>query len=204
MKFPEHVALSYLVAQLGAQQEYGLPGTLLVLIAGNLPDVDTLTLLGGWRFYRTYHRIVGHGLPVTLLGPALLAAGASVLGLGAFWPLWAWLQLALLVHLATDVCFYRWPVQLLWPVSRKGFGLGLVRWNDLVPTLVLYIFSVAALLWPGHGFAIGLAGLACFVAYLFWRAWQPPAQEGWRGWLTGLWAPHAAPFWRWLTGDFVT
>jgi hypothetical protein len=56
--------------------------------------VDTLTLLGGWRFYRTYHRIVGHGLPVTLLGPALLAAGAYVLGLGAFWPLWGWLQLA--------------------------------------------------------------------------------------------------------------
>src|SRR5262249_40425832 len=69
MKFPEHVALSFLIAQFGVQEEYGAVGTVLVLVAGNLPDIDTLTLLGGWRFYRTYHRIVGHGLPVTIGGP---------------------------------------------------------------------------------------------------------------------------------------
>jgi hypothetical protein len=32
----------------------------------------------------------------------------------------------------------------------------------------------------------------------------PRPQHGWRGWLTGGWAPRAAPFWRWCTGDFIT
>jgi hypothetical protein len=204
MKFPEHITLSFLIAQLGVQQHYGTPGTLLVIAAGNLPDLDTLTLLGGWRFYRTYHRIVGHGLPVTLVGPALLAALGAGLGLGPILPLWGWLQVALAFHLLTDVCFYRWPVQLLWPLSARGLGLGLVRWNDLVPTLVLYAATAAALVWRSEEFAVAVAGLIAFLAYLSWRAWRPEPEEGWALWLTGGWALESARPWRWLTGDFMT
>src|SRR5262249_4085384 len=138
MKIPEHVALSYLLAQLGVQHQYGPWGTALVIAAGCLPDLDGLTILAGWRYYRTYHRIVGHGLPVALLGPAALAAVASVSGLGPMWPLWGWLQVSLLAHLFVDVCYYRWPVRLLWPVSDRGWGFGLLSWNDLVPTVTLY------------------------------------------------------------------
>ncbi len=86
MKVPEHVALSYLIAQLGVQPQYGL------------------TVLAGWRYYRKYHRTLGHGLPVTLLGASALAAvGSFVLALGPFWPLWGWLQVSLLAHLFVDV-----------------------------------------------------------------------------------------------------
>jgi hypothetical protein len=204
MKFPEHVTLSFLIAQLGVQQQYGPVGTLLVIGAGNLPDLDTLTLLGGWRLYRRYHRIVGHGLPVTLAGPALVAAVASGLGLGPFWPLWGWLQVALAAHLFTDVCFYRWPVQLLWPVSERAWGFGLIRWNDLVPTLVLYTATAAALIWREQAVAVALAGLTLFFGYLGWRAWRPEPVEGWAAWLTGGWALETARPWRWLTGDFMT
>ncbi len=49
MKLPEHVAFSALLAQLGAQQDYGPTGTALVIAAGLLPDLDGLTILGGWR-----------------------------------------------------------------------------------------------------------------------------------------------------------
>src|SRR5258708_6199946 len=115
MKIPEHLALSFLLAQFGVQQEYGTAGTTLMLVAGMLPDLDGVSILGGWTCHRKYHRVLGHGLPVTLLGPAALAlAGSWLLGGGLL--LWAWLQLSLLVHLTTDCLFYRWPAQVLWPL----------------------------------------------------------------------------------------
>jgi membrane-bound metal-dependent hydrolase YbcI (DUF457 family) len=205
MKFPEHLTLSYLIAQFGIQQQYGTAGTILVLAAGNLPDLDGLTLFAGQRVYRNYHRVLGHGLPITLAGPFVLAwLGSRFLNLGAFWPLWAWLQIALLAHLLTDVCFYRWPVQLLWPLSRQGWGYGLVRWNDLIPTLILYSATVLAFLLPAFATLIAVAGIGIFALYLGWRAWWPWPYWGWAAWITGSWAPRAAPFWRWLTGDFIT
>jgi membrane-bound metal-dependent hydrolase YbcI (DUF457 family) len=204
MKFPEHLSLSFLLAQLGVQQQYGPGGTLLMLAAGNLPDLDTVTLFMGWRIYRTYHRVVGHGLPVTLVGPALLALlGSYGLGLGPFLPLWAWLQFALLTHLLTDVLFYRWPVKLLWPFSERAWAVGLLTWNDLVPTLLLYVATAVALGWPSAAAASAAAGVGGLALYLGWRALRPRPKEGWAAWLTGGWADEAAPFWRWLTGDFI-
>jgi membrane-bound metal-dependent hydrolase YbcI (DUF457 family) len=204
MKIPEHLALSYLLAQLGPQQEYGLAGTGLMLAAGMLPDLDGLSVLGGWRCHGTYHRVVGHGLPVTLAGPALLAgAGAWLLSV-AFWPLWGWLQLGLLAHLLTDVLFYRWPVQFLWPLSRRGLGWGLVGWNDLVPTLLLYGATACAVAWPAAAPTIAWAGMAALALYLGWRASRPRPYAGWAAWLTGGWARRTSRVWRWLTGDFIT
>jgi inner membrane protein len=201
MKLPEHVTASFLLAQLGVQERYGPAGTLLMVAAGLLPDLDGLTILAGWRTYRTYHRTLGHGLVVTALGPLLLAAAS---GLEPFLPLWAWLQASLVLHVFTDVCFYRWPVQLLWPLSRRGWGFGLVGWNDLVPTLALYGASVAVLVWPAHGVAFATVGIAALFYYLAWRAWRPPSRGGLSAWLAGGWAAEWPRFWRWLTGDFVT
>jgi membrane-bound metal-dependent hydrolase YbcI (DUF457 family) len=204
MKFPEHVSFSFLLAQLGVQPHYGLAGTALMVLAGNLPDLDTLTLLGGPQIYRKYHRILGHGLPVALAAPTILALlGSHILMLGPFLPLWCWFQVALLAHLAADVCFYRWPVQVLWPLSTRGWGIGLVRWNDLVPTLVLYGGTVLALLRPDFAPAFAAASIGGFVLYLGWRAWWPWPHWGWSAWITGSWALDAAPVWRWLTGDFL-
>src|SRR5262245_28887257 len=159
MKIPEHLALSFLVSQLSVQQEYGWAGTGLVLLAGFLPDLDGVTLLAGWRVYRRYHRMLGHGILVTLAGPALLALLGTLGGIGPFWPLWGWLQASLLAHLATDVLFYGWPVQLLWPFSKRAWGFGLVRWNDLVPTLLLYVCSVIALFIPTAAMGAAVAGV---------------------------------------------
>jgi membrane-bound metal-dependent hydrolase YbcI (DUF457 family) len=205
MKPSEHVAFSFLLAQFWVQPHCGATGTVLMIVAGNLPDLDGVTFLAGRSIYRQYHRVVGHGLPVTLAGPALLAwLGTAALGLQPFWLLWAWLQASLLAHLFADVVFYRWPVQLLWPLTCWGWGGGLIHWNDLLPTLILYAGAMGCLIPPRGELTSATAGLAAFSLYLGWRAWRPRSRWGWSAWLTGDWAVHHARFWRWLTGDFVT
>lgn len=176
-----------------------------MLLAGCLPDLDGIGFIFGWRFYRTYHRILGHGLPMTLAGPALLAVlGWRLFDLDPVLPLWGWLQAALLAHLFTDVAFYRWPAQLLWPLSRRGFAIGLVAWNDLVPTLLLYGGACVTILFPEAAIPGALTALGGLLVYLAWRLHHPRALSGWSAWLTGDWARGSAPFWRWLTGDFIT
>jgi hypothetical protein len=205
MKVPEHVALSFLLAQFGVQQELGWPGTALVIAAGCLPDLDGIGIIGGWRFYRKYHRILGHGLPMTLLGPLALAwIGSGVLDIGPFLLLWPWLQVSLLLHLLTDVCFYCWPVQLAWPLSERGWAGGLLTWNDLVPTIVLYGGAVSILVWPEKRVWIALASFLATTCYLGWRALRPERDSAWEAWLVGGWAERSPRFCRWLTGDFVT
>jgi membrane-bound metal-dependent hydrolase YbcI (DUF457 family) len=205
MKVPEHLALSFLMAQLGMQQQYGPGGTALMMLAGFLPDLDAVTAVSGWDVYRRWHRKLGHGLPITLLGPAALALlGTFVLGLGPLGPLWLWLQAALLGHLLSDILFYRWPVQLLWPLSRRGWQVGLVGWNDLVPTLSLYAGVALVLALPQYAPAAALAGLFGLLSYLAWRRSCPRPRSRWEAWLAGGWARRPRRLVRWLTGDFIT
>jgi len=205
MKLPEHIACSFLLAQLGVQQQFGWPSTGLVMAAGCLPDLDGIGIVGGWRFYRTYHRILGHGLPMTLLGPLALAIlGSWLFQMGPLLLLWSWLQVSLLLHLLTDVCFYNWPVQLAWPVSKRGWAVGLLTWNDLVPTILLYGGAAAALVWPQEAAAIAVLSIFGSASYLAWRAWRPERDSAWEAWLAGGWTERSPRFCRWLTGDFVT
>jgi len=203
MKLPEHLAFSFVLAHLGPQQEFGAVGAGLVIAAGMLPDLDGLTVLGGWRWHRSYHRVIGHGLPLTIGGPLVLAfVGVWLLPAASFSLLWCWLQLALLAHLLTDIVFYRWPVQWLWPISSRGLGLGRVAWNDLAPTAILYGGTALLMVWPR--FDIAAWTLFAFGGYLVWCAAQPLPRSPVGAWLTGAWASRSPRWFRWLTGDFVT
>jgi membrane-bound metal-dependent hydrolase YbcI (DUF457 family) len=176
-----------------------------MVVAGCLPDLDGAAVVAGWRYYRKYHRILGHGILMTVLGPLLLALlGASAFGFETLATLWPWLQVALLAHLVTDIYFYKWPVQLLWPFSQRGWGVGLLTWNDLVPTALLYSTAAVALSWPAGARVAAAAGIGGLTLYLAWRTVRPRPEDGWSGWLTGSWAARSAPFWRWLTGDFIS
>ena len=139
-----------------------------------------------------------------MLGPLLLALLGSGLGLGAFLPLWCWLQLALLAHLLTDICFYGWPVQLLWPLSRRGWGFGWIEWNDLLPTLTLDVATMLVFCRLDVAVPVAGAGVVLLGFYLGWRAWRPRPASGVGAWVTGGRAGRAAPMWRWLTGDFLS
>jgi hypothetical protein len=203
MKIPEHITFSYLLAQFGVSQQYGATGTALMIAAGLLPDLDGVTILGGWRCHNRYHRVVGHGLPVTLGGPLLLTLlGGLLLPTAALVPLWCWLQLSLLAHLVTDILFYGWPVRLFWPLSKVGVGIGWVAWNDLVPTLLLYAgTALTVACWPST--MLPAVTLLLLAAYVTLRAFHDPGWRGWEGWLSGGWVRRSPRFCRWLTGDFI-
>ena len=113
------------------------------------------------------------------------------------WGLFAWIALAPLFWLAT----VRGASARTYLAAWAG---GLVAWNDLVPTLTLYLGVLACLLWPGLAPLIAGASVIVLLGYLAWRSRHPRPREGWRAWLTGDWAPRAWPVWRWLTGDFIT
>jgi hypothetical protein len=106
--------------------------------------------------------------------------------------------------LASDVWFYRWPVQLLYPFSSRGWEVGLLTWNDLVPTLLLYAGVAVAIGWPAVSAPTAAASIAALGLYLLWRAWQPRPVGTWDAWLAGGWARQTSRIWRWLTGDFIT
>jgi membrane-bound metal-dependent hydrolase YbcI (DUF457 family) len=204
MKVPEHVAFSFLLAQFGVQQQFGWTGTAFVIAAGCLPDLDGIGIIGGWRFYQRYHRILGHGLPMTLLGPLFLAVLATAIFDLPLLPMWGWLQVSLIFHLLTDVGFYNWPVQLIWPISKRGWAIGLLSWNDLIPTAFLYGGASLAILLPDKAPWIAAISMMATAGYLAWRALRREENSGWEAWLAGGWAERSPRFCRWLTGDFVT
>lgn len=178
MKLPEHLALSFLIAQFGVQQQYGTAGTLLLLVSGCLPDVDGLSILGGWQIHRTCYGVIAHGLPVTLAGPFLLGLfGAEVCGLGEFLPLWIWLQIALLAHLVTDITFSRWPLQLLWPISTRTWSVGLVERNDLAPAFILSAAAATALIRPSIAPIAARTGISALLLYAAWRGVRPSSPK---------------------------
>lgn len=205
MKIPEHIALSYLLAQLEVQQQYGSTGTAFMIVAGCLSDIDGVTILGGWQCYRKYHRRLGHGLPMTCFGAAFLAVVYNaIFRNGPIVTIWFWLQVSLMAHLYTDACFYRWPIQLLWPVSTAGWEAGLLHWNDLCPTIILYLSCVVIVVWPGAAQNAAMVGICFLAQYLIWRIWHPQPLTNGGVWLAGAWARRSPRICRWLTGDFVT
>src|SRR5262249_47677846 len=139
-----------------------------------------------------------------MLAPFALAGVGCLLFNLPFFPIWGWLQVSLLCHLLTDVSFYNWPVQLLWPISKRGWAFGLLSWNDLVPTLLLYGGVAIVLVWPVHGPWISSAIFLGLVAYLYWRSKRREPNGGIEEWFAGGWAEGTPRFYRWLTGDFVT
>src|SRR5260370_768959 len=86
------------------QRLLGLSGTCLIMVAGMMPGMDGMPILGGWNATLKYHRRIGHGLLMTLLGPGLLTLCLVERLDGCAWlDLWRWLQLSLLLHLTVDL-----------------------------------------------------------------------------------------------------
>lgn len=116
-----HAGLSWLLAQ-------GLPerrDRRLIVLAGSIPDLDALSLLGGPEAYFAYHHAVLHGL----VGALGVAAACTCLARSRV----AVCMLSLMafhLHLVCDLAGSgpRWPVLYFWPWDRhRWYWLG--QWD---------------------------------------------------------------------------
>lgn len=121
MHIEAHAGLGWTIGVLAPGSTPRLRGWCLA--AGVLPDVDVVSFLFGPEAYMNWHHTFGHNLFLgaalaTLAGRAAARAGAPrsrcILDAGV-------VALAFLSHLLTDMKLSAYPVELLWPLSRRGF-----------------------------------------------------------------------------------
>jgi hypothetical protein len=142
-----HGELSWLVSQpLASKRDRGL-----VTLAGLVPDIDGLSLLGGVDAYATYHHLLTHGLvaaAVTALGCAALARDklrTAGLALVSFH-----------LHVVCDLAGSGpgWPVLYFWPMSRHewmwAWQWDLASWQNSVIGMLATLACLAAALVVGR------------------------------------------------------
>ena len=120
--------------------------SLILMLAANAPDVDSVTMLGGITTYLDWHRGPTHGLPMLPLMALLPVAAAGLWRRppNFSWP-WAYLlsMIGILSHLLMDWTNI-YGIRLLSPLSGEWFRLDTTAVVDLWIWLVL----VMAVAWP--------------------------------------------------------
>lgn len=119
-----HTELSWLAAQALPKRR----DRIVVTLAGVVPDLDALTLLGGGDFYGTYHHVISHNFVAAILTVLAAAAAGRDRAKTALFALVAF-HLHLLCDLAgSGAAGPDWPLLYYWPVSRHEW-LWSGQWN---------------------------------------------------------------------------
>jgi hypothetical protein len=139
-----HLELSWLCAQPLARRR----DRILVSVAGVLPDLDGLTLLGGLDAYGRWHHRLTHGYPAAIATGVLCAVlsedrvRTTLLGLFTFH-----------LHLFCDLLGSGpgWPLWYFWPTSQiEWFWAGqwdLGSWQNALIGMVATALCLAGALW---------------------------------------------------------
>jgi membrane-bound metal-dependent hydrolase YbcI (DUF457 family) len=181
----------------GTQRRYGWAVVTMGAAAAALPDWDAVPYPAGTPGYPLVHRVWGHNLLVAPLLSGLVGAVGylcwqSLRGRGpdperaegfSGPALAVWVAvgvLAALSHLLADVCYcgaaytVDWPVALLWPFTRRGWGLPLVPWGDRSVTWILSLTLIAACLRPAAARLLAVFALLVVVGYALCRGLSAP------------------------------
>jgi inner membrane protein len=134
-----HTAVALFLSRIGPGR-WGPRNTAIMLVAGNIPDIDTISALGGGASYLNFHRHLTHSLAAAPL-MALAAAGVvRLLGRkpiswrGAFWAA----LIAVGSHLLLDWTNI-YGIRLLLPFSAEWLYL------DTTNVVDLWIWAVCLL-----------------------------------------------------------
>lgn len=83
-------------------------------------------------------------------------------------------------HLATDLVFSGhaqlsdWGLKLFWPFFAEAYVFPVVRWGDVLPTLIFVLGMFAMLRWRSHVQGLAALTLLAFVGYIAARAFLLP------------------------------
>jgi inner membrane protein len=135
-----HTLTGLMMARAGLGRTTPRGGTLMMMLAANVPDIDVVFGLPGGLAYMEYHRGYAHSLllaPVMALIPLLLARwirGASI-----NWLSYLACVLGVLSHLALDLTNV-YGVRLLLPFSSRWLHLDI---TNIIDPWILLIFLIA-------------------------------------------------------------
>jgi inner membrane protein len=142
MHVPTHLAISWLIGHHLPERR----DRRLVAWSGVVPDLDSLSLLGGVGAYSEYHHVLTHGVVAAVAGTILWTALAKQ-KLKVMW-----LSLAAFhVHLLCDLLGSGrdWAIVYFYPWSRREF-LTPYSWPLASPqNAVVWLLAVAATIWIG-------------------------------------------------------
>ncbi|HEX8985974.1 MAG TPA: metal-dependent hydrolase [Bryobacteraceae bacterium] len=161
-------------------KRFSVYATPILLLAANAPDIDIVTLAGGWVHYLHYHRHITHALaavPVMALLPVLLVR------LFARRPFdWKWAYVVSLAGVLTHPLLdwtNAYGIRLLLPFSGHWFRLDIASLRDPWIWAALLLAAVAPLFSklvnaeigarPGSGRGIAIAALCFMALYLSGR-----------------------------------
>lgn len=99
---------------------------LCAMIAATAPDLDGLTILGGWDAFREYHHMLCHNLVFCVLSAAILAtiSGRRLASFALYFTL-AHLHLALDYYGSGPL----WRIYYWWPFSKQGAWMWADAWE---------------------------------------------------------------------------
>jgi membrane-bound metal-dependent hydrolase YbcI (DUF457 family) len=195
---PEHCIFGALVSHLGFHQRWGARLTGVIVVASILPDVDSLTIIGGRLAFYRYHRTLTHSLAGVVAASVVLAALARMLPRLARWAaprfseggragralryladgprnplrnfplLFGVGLLAMVLHLGIDA-LYPWEIPALWPLSAAEVRYSLVDWGDRLVLTVMLAGMMGLGIWRQRARQVAVVALSALGVYLLGR-----------------------------------
>jgi inner membrane protein len=135
-----HTLTGLMMARAGLGRTTQRGGSLMLMLAANVPDLDGLAFLGGSAVYLQYHRSYMHSLA---LAPAMamlpLLAAHWIRGASITWKTWLACLLGVLSHLALDFTNV-YGIRLFLPFSSRMPHLDI---TEIIDPWILLIFAIA-------------------------------------------------------------
>lgn len=151
-------------------QEFAIsnPAVVASILGSLAPDADILFQLKGDMVYLKHHRGFSHSVAGMLVGAFLLTAFLQFFLAGSSWSIFFWSLMGITSHIVMDL-FNSYGVQLLWPFSKKRFGIGLLIIFDPILAGIMGLSLICYRLgWLYRSFTLLM--LAGYLSFRWWTS----------------------------------